>query len=128
MVNGAGFVILTRGSRVFDMLLYLVENREHVVTRDDLLEAVWGGRIVSESTLASHINAARKAIGDSGQEQRLIRTVPARASDSSAMCGKHRQWAERDSRTSRPPDRMSLVQRLWPFPTGPRLPSYHSRT
>ncbi len=62
-------------SQVFDLLLYLVENREHVVTRDDLLEAVWDGRIVSESTLASHINAARKAIGDSGQEQRLIRTV-----------------------------------------------------
>jgi TolB-like protein len=63
------------GPQVFDLLLHLVRNREHVVSKDDLLDAVWGGRIVSESTLASHINAARKAIGDSGQEQRLIRTV-----------------------------------------------------
>lgn len=61
--------------QVFDLLVYLVENRERVVSRDDLLDAVWGGRIVSESTLASHINAARKAVGDSGQEQRVIRTV-----------------------------------------------------
>jgi TolB-like protein len=63
------------GPQVFDLLVYLVANREHVVSRDGLLDAVWDGRIVSESTLASHINAARKAIGDSGQEQRLIRTV-----------------------------------------------------
>ncbi len=63
------------GPQVFDLLLYLVRNREHVVSKDDLLEEVWGGRIVSESTLTSHINAARKAISDSGQQQRLIRTV-----------------------------------------------------
>jgi len=63
------------GPQVFDLLLYLVQNREHVVSKDELLDVVWGGRIVSESTLTSHINAARKAIGDSGQEQRLIRTI-----------------------------------------------------
>ena len=61
--------------KVFDLLLYLVQNREQVVTRDDLLRAVWNGRSVSESTLASHINAVRNAIGDTGKEQRLIRTV-----------------------------------------------------
>ncbi|MFI5017369.1 MAG: winged helix-turn-helix domain-containing tetratricopeptide repeat protein [Dongiales bacterium] len=63
------------GPQVFDLLLHLVENRKHVVSRDDLLAAVWGGRIVSESTMTSHINAVRKAIGDSGGEQRLIRTI-----------------------------------------------------
>ena len=62
--------------QVFDLLVYLVQNREHVVTKDDLLDAVWSGRFVSESNLTTRINAARKAIGDSGQEQRLIRTVP----------------------------------------------------
>lgn len=74
---------LTRGSepvyigpQVFDLLVYLVENRERVVSKDSLLDAVWGGRIVSESTLTSHINAVRKAIGDSGGEQHLVRTVP----------------------------------------------------
>ncbi len=62
--------------QVFDLLVHLVENRGHVVSKDDLLEAVWGGRIVSESTLTSRINAARKAIGDDGRQQLLIRTLP----------------------------------------------------
>jgi DNA-binding winged helix-turn-helix (wHTH) protein len=73
---------LTRGServqmgpQVFDLLVHLVENRERVVSKDDMLEAVWSGRIASESTLTSHINAVRKAIGDKGEDQRLIRTV-----------------------------------------------------
>ncbi len=70
-----GSAPVATGPQVFDLLVYLVEQRRRVVSRDDLLEAVWGGRIVSESTLASHINAARKAIGDTGQEQHLIRTV-----------------------------------------------------
>jgi TolB-like protein len=63
------------GPRVFDLLLYLVRNREHVVSKDELLDRVWDGRTVSESTLTSHVNAARKAIGDNGQDQRLIRTI-----------------------------------------------------
>jgi TolB-like protein/cytochrome c-type biogenesis protein CcmH/NrfG len=61
--------------QVFDLLVFLVENRERVVTKDDLIEKIWDGRIVSESTLTSRINAARKAIGDSGKDQGLIRTV-----------------------------------------------------
>jgi len=56
-------------------LEYLIRNRDRVVSRDDVLTAVWNGRIVSEATLASRINAARTAIGDNGDEQRLIRTV-----------------------------------------------------
>jgi TolB-like protein/cytochrome c-type biogenesis protein CcmH/NrfG len=61
--------------QVFDLLVYLIENRDRVVTRDDLIASVWGGRIVSDSTLTTRINAARTAIGDSGAEQRLIRTI-----------------------------------------------------
>src|SRR5881394_498026 len=61
--------------QVFDLLIYLVENRDHVVTKDDLIETVWDGRIVSESTLTSRINAARKAVGDSGKDQIMIRTL-----------------------------------------------------
>lgn len=64
------------GPQVFDLLLYLIRNRDRVVSKDHMIEAVWGGRIVSESTLTSHINAVRKAIGDSGEEQHLVRTVP----------------------------------------------------
>ncbi len=61
--------------QVFDLLVYLLENRDHVVSKNDLIATVWGGRIVSESTLTSRINAARKAVGDSGEDQRLIRTI-----------------------------------------------------
>ncbi|MGB9656354.1 MAG: winged helix-turn-helix domain-containing tetratricopeptide repeat protein, partial [Pseudolabrys sp.] len=61
--------------QVFDLLIYLVQNRDHVVSKNDLIEAVWGGRVVSDSTLTSRINAARKAIGDSGLEQKFIRTI-----------------------------------------------------
>jgi TolB-like protein len=69
-------VVVATAPQVFDLLVYLAENRERVVSRDDLVDAVWEGRIVSESTLASHINAVRKAVGDSGQQQRVIRTIP----------------------------------------------------
>ena len=61
--------------QVFDLIAYLVREREHVVTKDDLLDTIWNGRIVSESTLTSRINAARRALGDSGEEQRLIRKL-----------------------------------------------------
>jgi DNA-binding winged helix-turn-helix (wHTH) protein/alpha-beta hydrolase superfamily lysophospholipase len=61
--------------QVFDLLVYLVQNRDRVVSRDDLIADIWGGRIVSDSTVTSRINAARKALGDTGREQRLIRTI-----------------------------------------------------
>jgi adenylate cyclase len=60
--------------RVFDLLLHLIENRHRLVDKDDLITHVWGGRIVSDSALTKAVNSARKAIGDSGREQRLIRT------------------------------------------------------
>lgn len=73
---------LTRGSRtiatgpqVFDLLLYLLRNRTRVVTKEELFDTVWSGRIVSDSTLTSHINAVRTSIGDTGEEQRLVRTI-----------------------------------------------------
>jgi len=62
--------------KVFDFLVHVVANGERVVSKDDLIATVWKGRIVSESALASCINAARNVIGDSGKAQRLIRTVP----------------------------------------------------
>ena len=63
------------GPRVFDLLLYMLQHSERVVSKRELLHAIWAGRAVSESTMTSHINAVRNAIGDSGSEQRLIRTV-----------------------------------------------------
>src|SRR5437660_2006012 len=64
--------------KVFDLLRYLIQHRERVVSRDELLDAVWNGRIVSDSALATCINAARVAIGDSGEAQVLIKTLPRR--------------------------------------------------
>jgi DNA-binding winged helix-turn-helix (wHTH) protein/pimeloyl-ACP methyl ester carboxylesterase len=61
--------------QVFDLLAFLLKNRERVVSRDDLIEGVWGGRIVSESALATRINAVRRAIGDDGTAQRLVKTI-----------------------------------------------------
>ena len=62
--------------QVFDLLNYLIRNRERVVSKDDLIAAVWGGRIVSDAALTTRLNVARSAIGDSGEEQRLIKTLP----------------------------------------------------
>ena len=61
--------------QVFDLLVFLIQHRDRVVSKDDLIKGVWGGRIVSESTLTSRINAVRKAIGDSGARQEMIRTL-----------------------------------------------------
>jgi TolB-like protein len=60
--------------QVFDLLAYLIENRHRVVSKDDLLAVIWHGRLVSDSALTSRVNAARGALGDSGNEQRLIKT------------------------------------------------------
>ncbi|MCW3150410.1 winged helix-turn-helix domain-containing protein [Stutzerimonas stutzeri] len=70
-----GSEVVATAPKVFDLLVYLARNRARVVSRDDLIDAVWARRIVSESTLASHINAVRKAVGDNGQQQRVIRTI-----------------------------------------------------
>ncbi len=62
--------------QVFDLLAYLLKHRDRVASKDDLIAAIWGGRIVSDSTLTTRINAVRRAISDTGEEQRLIRTLP----------------------------------------------------
>ena len=70
-----GSSLLSMEPQVFDLLVFLVRNQDRVVSKDDLLASVWGGRIVSESTIASRINAVRRIIGDTGEQQRLIRTI-----------------------------------------------------
>jgi adenylate cyclase len=85
---------------VLDLLRYLIENRERVVSKDDLIEHVWNGRIVSESTMTSRITAARHAIGDTGSEQRLIRTV---ARKGVRFVGEVRESGGTDAPTVGPP-------------------------
>jgi TolB-like protein len=64
--------------QVFDLLAYLVAHRDRVVGRDELMQAIWGGRIVSDAALSSRILAVRRALGDRGPEPTYIRTVPKR--------------------------------------------------
>jgi adenylate cyclase len=71
-----GTELVPLAPRVFDLLDHLIRNRERVVSKDDLIGAVWDGRIVSDSALTTRINAARRGIGDSGAKQRLIKTLP----------------------------------------------------
>jgi TolB-like protein/Flp pilus assembly protein TadD len=71
-----GSALVALEPQVFDLLEHLIRNRDRVVSRDDLIASVWGGRIVSDSALGSRINAARRAVGDNGERQRLIKTLP----------------------------------------------------
>jgi DNA-binding winged helix-turn-helix (wHTH) protein/predicted ATPase len=89
--------------QVFDLLLYLVEHRDRVVTRDELLVQVWGHSYVSDATLSSRLMAARKAIGDSGRAQLLIRTVRGRGYQ---FVG---EVLEGDRRTSAEPSRTPVL-------------------
>src|SRR5258707_8629469 len=72
--RGAEVVSVT--PQVFDLLEYLIRNRQRLVSKDDLINAVWNGRVVSDAALTTRLNAARSAIGDTGEKQRLIKTLP----------------------------------------------------
>ena len=67
--------VIAVAPQVLDLLDFLIRNRERVVSKDDLINAVWKGRIVSDAALTTRVNAARRAIGDTGEEQRLIKTL-----------------------------------------------------
>ena len=71
-----GTDVIAIAPRVFDLLNYLIGNRERVVSKDDLIRAIWEGRVISDVALTTRLNAARNAIGDSGDQQRLIKTFP----------------------------------------------------
>ena len=77
-LTGGNGVVVHVEPQVFDLLLHLAENANRVVTKDELIERVWNGRAVSDAALNSRINAARRAIGDSGEKQAIIRTVQRR--------------------------------------------------
>jgi TolB-like protein len=71
-----GADVVSVAPQVFDLLDYLIRNRERVVSKDDLIHAIWNGRIVTDAALTTRLNVARNAIGDSGEQQRLIKTLP----------------------------------------------------
>jgi len=79
----AGGEICPVEPQVFALIALLVENRERLVSRDELIEKVWDGRIVTDAAIASRVKSARRALGDDGQAQRFIRTVHGKDSASS---------------------------------------------
>ena len=123
--------------QVFDVLVHLVRNHNRTVSREELVDTVWKGRVVSEAALSSRIAAARKAIGDTGNDQRLIRTVHKRgfrfvgevadAPDTSASHGDDAPVAfsyEEGPSSRRSPPRPGRSR----FPTSRRSPCCRSRT
>jgi DNA-binding winged helix-turn-helix (wHTH) protein len=86
------------GPQVFDLLIHLIENRDRVVSKDELFDVIWRGRTVSESILTSHVNFSRRAIGDNGVEQRLIRTI---ARKGFRFVGEVREAPSQDAEKSR---------------------------
>jgi TolB-like protein len=103
--------------KVFDLLAFVIEHRQRVVSRDDLIARVWDGRIVSESALARCISEARSAIGDDGEAQRLIKTLPRKGLRFVGAVREERQSsgaAEADARPEKPaplplPDKPSIA-------------------
>jgi DNA-binding winged helix-turn-helix (wHTH) protein len=71
-----GAEIVSVAPQVFDLLDYLIRNRERVVSKGDLIDAIWNGRSVSDAALTTRLNVARSVIGDTGEDQRLIKTLP----------------------------------------------------
>ena len=100
-----GAELVTVEPQVFDLLVYLVQHHDRVVSKDDLLQAVWGGRIVSDAALAARINAARRALGDNGKAQRWIRTLPRKGV---RFIGALREEPEAAPASS-PPPRLSIA-------------------
>ncbi len=96
--------------QVFDLLVHLIRNRDRIVSKDELIDVIWQGRIVSEATLSSRISAARRALGDSGNGQSFIRTlhkrgfrfigdVDCRSGERVSGCGRERGERRANRRT-----------------------------
>lgn len=90
--------------QVFDLLAYLIQNRERVVSKDDLIATIWNGRAISDSALSTRINSARNAIEDGGEQKRLIRTFPRKGF---RFVGAAREEQESDRASAEPAGRQS---------------------
>ena len=96
-----GADVVSVAPQVFDLLDYLIRNRERVVSKDDLINAIWNGRSVSDAALTTRLNIARSSIGDSGEEQRLIKTLLRKGFRSLEQCGRRRDPQPRQPPTAR---------------------------
>jgi DNA-binding winged helix-turn-helix (wHTH) protein len=112
-----GAEAVTVAPQVFDLLDYLIRNRERVVSKDDLINAVWDGRVVSDAALTTRLNVARGVIGDSGQEQRLIKTLPRKGFRFTGLV----QELDRPESTTAPGARAEPQQPALTLPDGPSI-------
>jgi TolB-like protein/Tfp pilus assembly protein PilF len=109
-----GATVVPIAPLAFDLLAFLIRNRDRVLTKDDLIASIWNGRIVSESALSTCINAARSAINDTGEEQRLIRTLPRKGMRFVGAVRETQKLVAADVATERPStDRPSIA--ILPF-------------
>ena len=106
--------------QVLDLLIYLMQNNDRVVSKDDLIASVWGGRAVSDTTLTSRIYAARRAIGDSGRSQALIRTI---ARKGLRFVGDLRMQAGDDAAAATEPQSSEASTLAQPAPPQPDRPA-----
>jgi adenylate cyclase len=111
--------------QVFDILEFLVRHRDRVVSRDDLIASVWGGRIVSESALSVRISAVRAAVGDCGAEQRLIKTYPRKGVRFIGEVREDQKSTDRPSIAALPFEephaQLGVLQPHLPFPDKPSI-------
>jgi formylglycine-generating enzyme required for sulfatase activity/DNA-binding winged helix-turn-helix (wHTH) protein len=120
--------------QVLELLVFLIENRQRTVTKDEIIERVWKGRIVSDATLSSRIKAARQVLGDDGTAQRFIRTVHGRgfrfvgevvevdrSAPSNPKVGADRLAATRSNGAETRPRAAGLAARLAGSPPGARF-------
>jgi len=105
-----GTDVVSVAPQVFDLLDYLIRNRGRVVSKDDLVTAIWKGRVISDAALSTRLKAVRSAIGDSGEGQRLIKTLPRKGF---RFVGEVREalasWRTPDAETSIEPSRLALT-------------------
>ncbi len=109
LLRGASLIPTT--PQVFDLLKYLIGNRERLVSKEELIAAIWNGRVVSDSALTTRLNAVRHAIGDSGKSQHLIKTVARRGFRFVGLV-----------REERGPDSLATPNSSWEPPTSSFLP------
>ena len=101
--------------QVFNILAYLIQHRDRLVTKEEILEQLWPGRFVSEATITSRLTAARRAIGDRGREQRLIQTLHGRGYRFIASV-QERITEERFTREPEPHEVSAVVPTMAPLP------------
>ena len=96
----------------FDLIVYLIKNRQRVVTRDEMFNTFWKGQVVCDSTLSNHIKSIRKILGDNGEEQRVISTIRGRGYRFIATTT---ELIDKNNSISSPPIHTKLIQQVFIF-------------